>query len=423
MARKPLNPRQLEVLKWIAAECPEGVMAGETHKLSAVVLKNRRLVKVTKRDGWRAEMMPDGLHYLEHGEYPDEPRPSRTPSARRVRDPAAASGKPRSVGPLDARQPTNEAEGSAPGPEPAPARVEVASELPRVPVPVQLRHPHSVVLSLQGEKQHFGVVGAARHRALRIAQGLIAAAEGEGYSVRPIASTRNGYGYVSWDSLDHFTIDTGECKVGVRFLQEKDRSPHVPTERELADQKRSSWPRNLPKYDHSLSERLRIDIGRLWGSETGRRHTWGDGKRAPLEDRLPQILAEVASRHAEARERRVEHERKENDYQRQWQVEVEKAKVLLRESNRAVVLQQQAVDWRRAKDLREYVEAMGAAVERIDDPDQQAEGLAWLQWAREYPDHIDPLLRRIGVPPDPEPTDEALEPFLPQRPRRDWRWW
>lgn len=45
-----------------------------------------------------------------------------------------------------------------------------------------------------------------------------------------------------------------------------------------------------------------------------------------------------------------------------------------------------------------------------------------LAWAREYPNHIDPLLKRIGFPEDPEPTDEALKPFPPQPPRRDWRW-
>jgi len=421
MARKPLNPRQVEVLRWVAGGCPEGVMVGETHKVSAAALKSRHLVKVSKRDGWQATITEEGRRYLEHGGCPDEPEPLKAPVVERSPRPVGVRPRSKPPAPSAASKPMDQREASAAG-EMA-EREQSALKLPPVPVPVQLRQPHPVVASLQNEKQHFAIVGAARRRALRIVQGLIVAAEREGYTVKPIPSTQNGYGYTTWESTDHFTINTGECKVSVRVLQDKDRTPHVPTERELAEQKRSAWPRQIPKYDHTTSERLRIDIGRTWGSGAGRQHSWGDGRRASLEESLPDVLAEIALRHAEEREDRIEGERKESEYQRLWQIEIDKANVLLRESNRAVVLQQQAVDWRRSQDLREYVQAMEVAVSRLTDPDQKADGLAWLAWAREYPDRIDPLLKRIGLPEDPEPTDEALRPFLAQPPRRDWQWW
>ena len=423
MARKPLNLRQIEVLQWIADDCPNGVMSDSTYKTTAVALSNRRVAKISKRGGWHAEITEDGRHYLEHGAYPGDAEMAPKASATRASRPGAIAARPKPSTPPAVGGHEHQAAASFSAAERGPTAKPRKPDLRPVPVPAQLRNPHPVVLSLQNDKRHFGVTGVARHRALRIVQGLVIAAEREGYNVKPIAFTRSGYGYISWESKDHFTIDTGECKIGVRVLQDKDRSPHIPTAHELAEQKRSGWPRQLPKYDHAPSDRLRIEVGGRWGSSAGRQHSWGDGKRATLEDKLPEVLAEIVRRNAEARDGRIEHERKENEYQRLWRIEVEKAKVLLRESHRAEVLQKQVSEWRRAQEVREYLGALGKAVTCISDLDQRADGLAWLQWASDYSDRIDPLMKHIAAPDDPEPTDEALRPFLPQPPRRDWRWW
>ena len=39
MALKPLNPRQQQVLAWIADGCPDGVMTDSTYKNSAMALR------------------------------------------------------------------------------------------------------------------------------------------------------------------------------------------------------------------------------------------------------------------------------------------------------------------------------------------------------------------------------------------------
>src|SRR5689334_9941469 len=71
--RAPLNDGQLEVLRWIAQGCPDGVMKGHSHKRIAIALQDRRLVKISKKGGiWRAETTDAGHHYLEHGDYPDD---------------------------------------------------------------------------------------------------------------------------------------------------------------------------------------------------------------------------------------------------------------------------------------------------------------------------------------------------------------
>lgn len=68
----PINARQLEVLQWIAAGCQQGVMKDYTYKTTAVALRGRRLITVTRKGGgWQAELTDAGGHYLRHGTSPD----------------------------------------------------------------------------------------------------------------------------------------------------------------------------------------------------------------------------------------------------------------------------------------------------------------------------------------------------------------
>lgn len=63
--RLRLNPRQLDVLQWIATGCPERVMKDLTYKTIVLALQNRRLVTVSKRHGiWSALITEDGGNYL-----------------------------------------------------------------------------------------------------------------------------------------------------------------------------------------------------------------------------------------------------------------------------------------------------------------------------------------------------------------------
>ena len=71
MGERTVNARQLEVLEWIVAGCPGGVMTGVTFKTTAVALQNRRLATVTKRRGvWRAVPTEAGRFFVKHGAYP-----------------------------------------------------------------------------------------------------------------------------------------------------------------------------------------------------------------------------------------------------------------------------------------------------------------------------------------------------------------
>lgn len=35
-----------------------------------------------------------------------------------------------------------------------------------------------------------------------------------------------------------------------------------------------------------------------------------------------------------------------------------------------------------------------------------------MEWASDYADRIDPLKQALGMPADPNPTPEALKPFM-----------
>ncbi|MDY0340543.1 MAG: hypothetical protein RBS17_04960 [Coriobacteriia bacterium] len=398
MAHKPLNARQVEVLQWIADGCPEGVMKDETYKLSAAALKSRRLAKVSKRGGWHAEITDDGRYYLEHGVYLGEPakavrpRPTRTTRPRPEKPEASALEMPE-MSPAEV--------------EPLPAAT--------VQVPTALRNPHPVIAALRDESRRLGLTSSVRGRALRVLQAIATEAERRGWSVCEVKMHRNEYGYTWLDSNSHLIIETGEARVGVRILQQTDRSPHEPTAEELDRQKR--WGSRPPKYDQTPNDYLRIEIDSRWN---GRQHSWSGGKRGPIDRKLPAILDEIEMRHDDARERRLEEQRIAEEREQRRLEAVERAKVMLRESHRAEVLAKQVADWRYAEELREYVKAMRVAVESITDTDEQADARLWLRWACDYPDRVDPLMKDIRVPDDPTPTDEALRSFLPRQPRRDW---
>lgn len=393
MARKPVNARQLEVLRWVADGCPEGVMADASYKTTAVALRNRRLLKVSKRGGWHAELTDDGRYYLEHSRYPDEPPKSVSPRTMR-----ATRQKPerREKPPIDT---SVSARGASETAEPSPAAA--------VRVPAALRNPHPVVAALRDDRRRLGLTASVRGRALRVLQALATEAERRGWSVREVKMRRNEYGYHWLDSRNHLIVETGEASVGVRILQQKDRSPHTPTGEELDRQQR--WGSNPPKYDHTPNEYLRIEIDSRWN---GRQHSWSEGVRGPIDRKLPAILDEIEYRHAEGQEHRLEALRVEEEREQRRLEAVERAKVLLRESHRAEVLAKQVADWRYACQLREYVEAMTERAASDPDSDERRAVLEWVEWARAHVETIDPLHGELRLPDDPHPSPEALSPFL-----------
>lgn len=52
--RQPLNPQQIEVLRWIADDCPDGIMDSHAYQHSVGALRDRRLVTISKKGRYLA---------------------------------------------------------------------------------------------------------------------------------------------------------------------------------------------------------------------------------------------------------------------------------------------------------------------------------------------------------------------------------
>ena len=88
-----LNQPQLAVLRWVADGCPDGVMDGSTHRISAAALRSRGLIRVSGRGRtWSATITDAGRAYLASPSPPRQqtPRPPRPVPKNRAGPPQPA---------------------------------------------------------------------------------------------------------------------------------------------------------------------------------------------------------------------------------------------------------------------------------------------------------------------------------------------
>ena len=76
------------------------------------------------------------------------------------------------------------------------------------------------------------------------------------------------------------------------------------------------------------------------------------------------------------------------------------------------VLRGQLADWQLGNDLDEYLAAMQASILTLTSVKEQNTATAWLAWAKEYRQSIDPLAKPLAMPPVPKPKPDELKPYL-----------
>lgn len=404
MQQREVNQRQIEVLRWIADGCPDGVMEDYPYKTTAVALRNRGLVVVSKRGEWHASLTDIGRHYLEHGTYPGEPAAPEPKPRRPVSRVPRLLTDPTEEAVPDA---TDSVRVTASPAEPPPARPATS-----VLVPQRLPKPHPVIAEVR-DAGNLPVSKSLVSRLMRIAHALAVAFEHEGWTVRSKSKSVDRWGR-PWSGRELFVVDTGEYRQGVYFGEENDRADHVLTAYELKQKERYSYS-YAPKYDYTPSGRLFVEI-QTW--HRGRRQRWADRQRWNVEEKLGQIVDEIEARTLLEREDRLERERKETERQVRIQVAVQEATLLLRESHRKDVFLAQVEQWHSANRIREFLAAMEAAITGLPDGDAKREAEAWMRWCEECTATLEPLEGAIRFPDDPEPSGEALRPFLPDWMRR-----
>jgi len=465
----PINARQLEVLRWIADGCPEGVMKDFTYKTTAVALQGRRLVTVTrKRGAWRADLTDAGRFYLQHGRYPDDVRVAARDTAKTGRPAGqrlqSVDGRGRASGRVGAYQ----GKGTDATAERLVARViraggvlEVNTEddetdykqlitaarrapslpsgkqlrirtvgpfgsdcseiyldedfavrigLQPVPVPERIAVCHPAVAAYRAEADRHEVSRASLGRATRLLQGLAAEAARRGHQV-----TSAGRQPPQHHSDFRSSLKDGQMRIAIAGFSYTIRI------RELGRQGGSSLPytayRTLPRWqavrhaEFIPSGVLQHTIGS--GYRRARRPAeFKDTPKTTLEDCLPALLRELEIRAREDAHWRAEEERQAAQKRRRWEQAMERARRDFREAGRIEELTRQLAAWRLTADLDGYLQAMREHICGITSGRERAAAEKWLAWASEYRAAVDPLRHLLTMPPDRKPATEELKPFL-----------
>jgi hypothetical protein len=436
--RKNLNEKQLEVLRWIADGSLQGVMDGDSHRISAAALRNRGLVTTSGRGPtWSATITMAGREYLKQADGPAPPLPRQgnaSVTGQLVNDVIAAGGSLRvprknwyDRTSVDYARRARLAEQYGKVPTGKQLRVEVVSSeelqialvdasgemvadaLP-VPIPIKVARYHSVVRQFRECSERHEVSRAALPRVLRVLQGFVIEAERRGYNSQlASASKRDRYAHRSgWQGKHHghVVIAIGDYSAAVRIKEEGLQS------RTYWEQRNWSYFRNgntwnsrvLNAYEANATGRLQMQLVTGYSQRSAQ---WADRKSTTLEELLPELLREIEMRAIEEEHRRQAAERKAAEREQAWEAAMRQARERHAEHHRGEVLRTEIARWREAQCIRTYCSAAESA-----HPDAP-ETLQWIAWARSYADALDPLQRAPRMPAAPESVQpEELRPFL-----------
>lgn len=293
----------------------------------------------------------------------------------------------------------------------------MTATLAPIPIAERLTRPHPAVTALRSDREHrLRYKGDVRQRGLRLLDALAKEAARRGHTVTcpSIEQARR-------NQPGDLLIDISGHPHALHVTEDTDKVPHEPTQKELRNFERWGYPR-IPKYDKVPSGRLIITVN---GGIPIRQSTFSETKTPDLSDRLPVLLQELELRAAAAEERRKAREREAEEKRRLWQQVHDEAIVVLRDHHRAAALTEQAEQWRQARALTEYVDAMETHIATLHG-DEKTQAEEWLAWARAHLATSGPFNRPLTMPPDPQVTPKALKPFMrglsPYGPDRAYGW-
>ncbi len=438
---KTLSDKQVGLLRWIAAGCPEGGVEGQYYRISVGALRNRGLVTTSGRGPtWSAEITDAGREYLGEVDGPRPPKarqPDGSVSEQLVAAVAAAGGSltvellprgsPHYVD-YEARARLATRRGKVPSGkrlrvhhldhwrlqiELVDAAKFADEPLQEVPVPEAIHRYHPVTKQFRDDKRRHEVSQASLPRATRIVQALVSEAErrGHGVELAPEPVTRQGYGRRQrWKATEHghLVITVRGFPTSMRIHEEglpsfaywMERNTHY-------DYAKKAYVKpSLADYEAKATGRLAIELVPPY-RQKGVIRRWSDHKTGSLEDKLPEILQAIAFRSAEAETQQRQAEREAAERRRAWEATVERAKRRHAEQQREDALGEQLARWQQATQIRDYCDTVEAT--HAADP----AALEWVRWARGHADRLDPLDVAPHAPePRPPGSIRDLEPFL-----------
>jgi len=375
-------------------------MEGYAHRVSAAALRSRGLLRISGRGPtWHAELTPSGRSLLEQLDTPKAQSSSSEPP-RRALTTEKRDRKPAPPQPLKTEQLV--AEGG----------VSIDLDADPIPVPARVVNYHPAVREFRDHTYTHEVSRKLLPRASRIMHALAGELDKRGHTLACVRARTDSYARSEWKATTdgQFVVTIKGHELELR-LAEKGVDLRGPWEahKERRDEDREAmrfdrWDvGRIEPFDKGATGRLEVSIVG-YGS---RQRAWGDRKRWSLEDRLPQLLAELETLAEEAEQRQLTREREEEERQQAW----EKAMVLARERaiehHHVETLRGRVDAWEEADRIRAYCDAVEQrhGEEIASDP----EAARWLQFARQHADRAQRLPR---TPADPELRSGDLTRFL-----------
>jgi hypothetical protein len=284
-----------------------------------------------------------------------------------------------------------------------------------VPVPARLSRPHRVAAHFRDATDHHQVSRAMLSRSVRIVHALAKEAERRGHQVtnaNPPARERSAR-HAAKEAVPHLVLTIGNRAYSLNVSEEKVLLRGVWEERKPAqEQYRLQYPlysshERMKPYDSEGTGRLSISLVASGHSREGRAATWSDRKSWRLEDKLPELFHELELRAVEDDHRAAEEKRKAEERQRQWELQMERARQRFLEAHRAKVLRAQIAARQEAQVMSAYLTELEAKHGAIP------ESAEWIEWIREFIKRVDPVQSPPSMPEEPEVSRDDLTPFLP----------
>lgn len=424
--RKTLTEAQVDLLRWVAEGCRDGVYEGRHHHIAAAALQRRGLVVTSGRgDSWSASITDAGTTYLSEVDGPRPPvprRPNASISDQLLEDVVAAGGRlevpTRTWGRGGVNWERRVEVVIERGKVPAGKKLrfhwlrgdhdlitltdlpaDMVPVLSEVPVPEKVGRYHPVVRDFRSDAKGLDVSKAALPRVSLLLHALVTEAIARGYEV-----DYDGEHHLRFTVDDHtVTLAVEEVGVRHRWVTKPDRDqPGDPygiyhyKQVAVRDESKATG-RLVFEYVPTARDRLRVT-------------KWSDHRGIRIEDVLAEILAEVLVAAAEARHQQREAERQAALRRAEWEQAMEVARNRYLEQLRREELDRQLERWHDARRIREYTAAITAG--RNNDPGTAA----WVEWMHGRADQLDPL---PDPPRMPEPPDkiqpEDLRPYLKGR--------
>jgi hypothetical protein len=267
------------------------------------------------------------------------------------------------------------------------------------------------VAAYRADADHQEVSKDSLGRASRILQALAAEAVRRGHTVKTPEASAERYAGARVRSLPkgQLRIVIGGYTYRLRIREQSGKGGQLLPYGRQRD--RLPYWQQTRQTTFLPTGQLRITVEEGY-SRDGRQAEFRDSKRASLEERLPEVLRELEIRAAEDPWHRQEEERKAQEKQRRWERAMDHARRDFREARRAEVLRGQLADWQLGNDLDEYLAAMQASILTLTSVKEQNTATAWLAWAKEYRQSINPLAKPLAMPPVPKPKPDELKPYL-----------